>query len=157
MCLPVGRTVKLQAMSPLLPRPLIGSTNAKLNAMNIAGVGDFSKRDDGWLASPDVLKGVPLKIESEVISSGLIERAQAICERWGEILDVAMHFIEQQRSEYELSARLFFNPGVFIDSPENWAVYFDSGLDGESVVGVSFNLDEPFELTIGDWSDCWEL
>lgn len=121
--------------------------------MNIPGVGDFSKRDNGWVASPGALKGVILKIESENITSGFIERARALCDGWGEILDVAMRFIEDQRSEYELSSRSFFNPNVFIDSPENWTVYFNSTLDEESVVGVEFNLDQPFQLTVDGWSD----
>lgn len=77
-------------------------------------------------------------------------RAKAVCAKWSSILDDCKRFIESNRQRYQLHAKTFTSPNVFIESRSMWVVYFDTGLETEAVVGVEFNGESPSQLIIGD-------
>jgi hypothetical protein len=68
----------------------------------------------------------------------------------GEKIDIAIQYIESARAECQLEANTFNNPNAFINSNEEWSIYFDTESEVEAVVGVEFNGDTPFQLIIGD-------
>ena len=118
--------------------------------MELEGIGVFEKRDGYWESSPIQMNGSLLSIESEEISNTQIKIAKEICSSWEAYLNQCNEFIESSRSEYGLLAKEFSNPNVFINTDNEWAVYFDSENEMESVVGVEFKDNSPFQLVIGD-------
>ncbi len=118
--------------------------------MELEGIGVFEKGDGYWESSPIQMNGSLLSIESEEISNEQIKIAKKICSSWEGYLNQCHEFIESARSEYGLLAKEFSNPNVFINTENEWAVYFDTENEMESVVGVEFKKNSPFQLVIGD-------
>ncbi len=118
--------------------------------MELEGIGVFKKGDGYWETSPIQMNGSLLSIESEEISNVQIKIAKEICSSWEGYLNQCHEFIESARSEYGLLAKEFSNPNVFINTENEWAVYFDTENEMESVVGVEFKENSPFQLVIGD-------
>ena len=118
--------------------------------MEVEGVGIFHKGSGFWEAEPDSLQGALLSIESEAINTEQAARAKTICANWQSILGQCKQFIESNRHDYQLHAKSFTNPNVFIEAEDRWSVYFDTEVSIEAVVGVEFSGHLPSQLIIGD-------
>ncbi|WP_027158597.1 hypothetical protein [Methylobacter luteus] len=121
-----------------------------MSAKHIQGVGAFHQGPDYWESEPEALHGATLSIEADAISHEAEVRAKIICDEWQNFLQTSISFIEQNREKYQLCAKEFSNPNVFIESGTTWSIYFDMELEHESVIGVEFSANEPFQLIIGD-------
>ena len=121
-----------------------------MRTQHIQGVGVFKDRSGYWESKPESLQGAFLSIDSAAISFELEERARTICSSWAKTLHACGEFIEANRSKHGLQAKTFANPDVILESGDVWSVYFDTELESEAVVGVEFQGNEPFQLTIGD-------
>ena len=118
--------------------------------MELDEVGVFEQGDGYWESSPINMHGSLLSIESADISADQILRAQRICSNWSVYVDKCFAYIESVRNEYGLTAKRFTNPNAFIGADDEWSIYFDTESEVESVVGVEFRGESPFQLIIGD-------
>lgn len=118
--------------------------------MEISGVGTFKEGSGFWEAEPDALGGATLSIKAPAITSDHVTRAKAVCAEWSSILSGCKRFIESNRQNYQLHAKTFSNPNVFVENGSTWAIYFDTELETEAVVGVEFSDESPNQLIIGD-------
>ena len=121
-----------------------------METMLIDGVGEFRMRSDHWECEPLALGESTLNIESAEISSDQKDRARYICSNWKAIVNQCLAYVELRRLDYKLKAESLTDPNVFINSGEEWSIYFDTEHEFEAVVGVEFHGDQPFQLTIGD-------
>ncbi|MBU1192130.1 MAG: hypothetical protein KKE76_10475 [Gammaproteobacteria bacterium] len=121
-----------------------------MNSKVIDGIGLFNQGDGCWEAEPEALQGALLSIETTNITSEIEARAKLICAVWSDLIPQCIEFIEVNREKYHLCATQFTNPNVFIDSDNEWAIYFDTESEIDAVVGVEFMGNEPFQLIIGD-------
>jgi hypothetical protein len=118
--------------------------------MKIDKVGIFQDKGGYWECSPELMKGALLSIETPAISNEQASIAQVICGSWTSKIGSALQYIEKARTEYKLEAKYFTNPNAFINSNEEWAIYFDTESETEAVVGVEFRNETPYQLVIGD-------
>lgn len=118
--------------------------------MHVTGVGLFLRYSDYWQSNPEQLAGSVLNIESTAISVEQQNRSRYICLNWADIVSQCLAYIETRRQDYGLETKSFVDPGVFVNSGQEWSVYFDTDHEFEAVVGVEFRDDEPFQLIIGD-------
>jgi hypothetical protein len=118
--------------------------------VQVAGVGIFCEHPGYWESYPEQLDGAFLSIESHEISAEQQDRSRHICSNWKEILAQCLAYIETRREDYGLEAKSFIGAGAFIQSGEEWCVYFDTDHAYEAVVGVEFTGSQPFQLIVGD-------
>ncbi len=121
-----------------------------MSYLHIDGVGNLAEHAGYWECEPAVLNGATLSIESDLVSQAQEDRARRICAHWPEILAQCLAYIEACRADYDLQASVFTEPGVFIESGDEWSVYFETDHEQDAVVGVNFKGSTPFQLTIGD-------
>ncbi len=121
-----------------------------MDTISVKGVGEFAMCSDHWECAPLALGESTLNIESAEISPEQESRAQYICSNWAAIVSQCLAYVELRRVDYKLEADSLTDPNVFINSGEEWSVYFDTELEFEAIVGVEFNGNQPFQLVIGD-------
>jgi hypothetical protein len=118
--------------------------------VQVVGVGTFCEHPGYWESYPERLNGAVLSIESNDISVEQQELSRYICSNWEEVLALSLNYIESHRENYGLQAKTFKDPGVFIQSGEEWSIYFDTNNEYEAVVGIEFRGIQPFQMIIGD-------
>jgi hypothetical protein len=121
-----------------------------METLDVRGVGTLLRGAEHWECLPIQLNGSILNIESTAISLDQEERARWICSNWEQLLTLCMNYISMRRGDYGLDAVSFVDPNVFINSGEEWSIYFDTEHAIDAIVGVDFRGETPFQLTIGD-------
>ncbi len=114
-----------------------------------AGVGVFRHDGSHWQCVPHSLPGIVFQCDTSSVLPWHDECARSLCRSWDDTVRRCLDYIERQRSQCHFQSRTFSAPSVLFGA-EAWIVFFETEVEAESVFGVEFRGDDPFQLVIGD-------